>query len=133
MEAWCLVLPRTFQAPHLHRLNLFGTALPIGSLLLTTTAGLASLRLRNIPPSAYFPPAYLLTQLSLMPQLEILEIDFHSPLPNCDVERQLLDTPMVPHITLPNLRNVTFNGVSAYLDGLLRQIHRQTGKFLSTV
>ena len=117
-----LVLPRTFQAPHLRRLHLSGAALPIGSSLLTTTAGLVSLRLRKIPPSAYFPPTYLVTQLSLLPQLEILEIGFHSPPPNRDVDRQLLATPIMPHITLPNLRVFLFKGVSACLEGLLRQI-----------
>ncbi|KAI0247549.1 hypothetical protein BJV78DRAFT_909858 [Lactifluus subvellereus] len=57
-----------------------------------------------------------------MPQLEILVIRFYSPLPNRDVERQLLDTPIVTHITLPNLRVFSFKGVSAYLEGLLARI-----------
>ena len=117
-----LVLPRTFQAPLLRHFLLGGAALPIGSSLLTTTAGLVSLRLTNIPPSAYFPPTYLVTQLLLLPQLEILKIDFHSPLPNRDVERQLLATPIMPHVTLPNLRVFVVKGVSAYLEGLLRHI-----------
>ncbi|KAI0253716.1 hypothetical protein BJV78DRAFT_162163 [Lactifluus subvellereus] len=55
-----------------------------------------------------------------MPQLEIVMISFHSPLPNRDVERQLLDTPIIAHITLPNLRMFSFKGVSAYLEGLIR-------------
>ncbi|KAI0249398.1 hypothetical protein BJV78DRAFT_1155870 [Lactifluus subvellereus] len=119
-----LVLPRTFQAPHLHHLFLWHAALPIGSPLLTTTVGLVvTLALRHIPPSAYFPPSYLLTRLSLMPQLEILEIGFQSPLPNCDVERQLLNTPIMTHITFPNLRWFSFKGVSAYLEGLLARIN----------
>ena len=117
-----LVLPRTFQAPHLRHFFLFHVALPIGSPLLTTAVGLVSLWLDHIPPSAYFPPAYLLTRLSLMPQLEQLLISFHSPLPNRDVERQLLDTPITMHITLPNLRLFWFKGVSAYLEGLLTPI-----------
>ena len=62
-----LVLARTFQAPHLHHLGLCPAALPIGSLLLTTTVGLVTLALGDIPPSTYFPPNYLLTPLSLMP------------------------------------------------------------------
>jgi hypothetical protein len=41
--------------------------------------------------------------------------EFHSPLPNRDVERQLLDIPITTHITLPNLRWFSFKGVSAYL------------------
>ncbi|KAI0245833.1 hypothetical protein BJV78DRAFT_233416 [Lactifluus subvellereus] len=117
-----LVLPRTFRAPHLRHLILWHTGLLIGSPLLMTTAGLVTLWLGNIPPSAYLPPSYLLTWLSLMPQLVTLGIDFYSLLPNRDVERQLLDTPIMTHITLPNLRVFTFQGVSAYLEGLLTRI-----------
>jgi hypothetical protein len=116
-----LVLPRTFQAPNLRHLALTLVALPIGSPLLTTT-GLVTLALADIPLSAYFPPSYLLTQLSLMPQLEVLGIGFYSPLPNRDVERQVLDTPIMMHITLPNLRSFSFKGVSAYLERLLAPI-----------
>ncbi|KAI0249394.1 hypothetical protein BJV78DRAFT_702552 [Lactifluus subvellereus] len=123
-----LVLPRTFQAPNLRHLVLSPTALlnPIGSPLLTTTVGLVTLMLLDITPSAYFPPSYLLTRLSLMPQLEIVAIRFHTPLPNRDVERQLSDTPIMPHITLPNLREFGFRGVSAYLEGLLARINLNT-------
>jgi hypothetical protein len=117
-----LVLPITFQAPHLRHLHLFLAALPIGSPLLTTTVGLVTLTLYDIPPFTYFPPSYLLTRLSLMPQLETLFIQFQSPLPNRDVKTQLLDTPITMHITLPNLRRFLFKGVSAYLEGLLARI-----------
>jgi hypothetical protein len=51
-----LVLARTFQAPHLRHLGLCPAALPIGSLLLTTTVGLVTLALGDIPTSTYFPP-----------------------------------------------------------------------------
>ncbi|KAI0245584.1 hypothetical protein BJV78DRAFT_335253 [Lactifluus subvellereus] len=84
-----LVLPRTFQAPHLRHLVLWRFALPIGSPLLTTTVGLVTLAIDDILPSAYIAPGYLLTWLSLMPHLEILCIRFHSPLPNRDVENQV--------------------------------------------
>ncbi|KAI0251242.1 hypothetical protein BJV78DRAFT_1282736 [Lactifluus subvellereus] len=87
-----LVLPRTFQASHLHHLGLRPAALPIGSPLLLTTT------------------------------LEILMIEFHSPLPKRDVESQLLNSPIMTHITLPNLRWFSFEGVSAYLEGLVVRI-----------
>jgi hypothetical protein len=51
-----LVLPRTFQAPNLRQFSLFHVVLPIGSPLLTTTVGLVTLWLDDIPPSGYFPP-----------------------------------------------------------------------------
>jgi hypothetical protein len=117
-----LTLPVTFQAPNLRRLSLFSTVLPLASPLLTSTGGLVRLRLVQIPRSAYFPPGYLLTRLSLMPQLEKVWIAFHSPPPNRDVVRQLLDIPIMTHVTLPNLRYFTFEGVTAYLEGLLARI-----------
>ena len=114
-----LVLPKTFQAPHLRHLLLFNFAIPIRSPLLTTAVGLVTLTLDWIHPSAYFPPNDLLQRLSLMPQLEVLRIGFHSPVPNHEVEMQLLDTPTMTHITLPNLRFFAFKGVNAYLEALL--------------
>jgi hypothetical protein len=121
-EETSLTLPVTFQAPHLRRLRLWYTALQVRSPLLTSNGSLVELWLAGIPRSAYFPPSYLLTRLSLMPELEALAIGFHSPLPNCDVVGQLLDTPILPHVTLPNLRLFAFRGVSAYLEGLLARI-----------
>jgi hypothetical protein len=117
-----LTLPVTFQAPTLRRLSLFYTALPLASPLLTSTGGLVELRLASVPRSAYFPPAYLLARLSLMPQLEWLMIAFHSPLPNRDVVSQLLDIPITTHVTLLNLHTFAFRGVTAYLEGLLARI-----------
>jgi hypothetical protein len=117
-----LVLPLSFQAPNLRHLILCRIALPITSPLLTTTGGLVLLHLVNIPQSAYFPPGYLLTWLSLLPQLESLRILFHSPVPNRDVIRQLSEIPVMTHVTLPNLRLFFFRGVSAYFEGLLERI-----------
>ncbi|KAI0246834.1 hypothetical protein BJV78DRAFT_99065 [Lactifluus subvellereus] len=111
-----LVLPRTFQAPHLRHLHLQPAA--IGSPLLTTTVGLVTLRLRFTSSSPYFPPGYLLTRLSFMPQLERLAILF--PLFPRGIGRQLEDTPIMTHITLPNLRWFEFQGVSAYLGDFAR-------------
>jgi hypothetical protein len=123
-----LVLPRTFQAPHLRHIRLWDAALPIGSPLLTSSAGLVSLKL-DYTPIPYLPnlsthPAYLLNQLSLVPQLEILVIEFHSPLPDWHVARQQLAALIMPHIhiTLPNLHWFSFKGGSDYLEGIVGQI-----------
>jgi hypothetical protein len=121
-EDTSLILPTTFQAPNLRRLNLRYTALPIGSPLLTTTGGLAHLWLADISQSTYFPPSYILARLPLMPQLEWLGIGFHSPLPNGDGVRELLDIPIMTHVALPSLRLFSFRGISAYLEALLAQI-----------
>ncbi|KAI0286289.1 hypothetical protein BC826DRAFT_1189418 [Russula brevipes] len=115
------VLPRTFQAPRLRRLISRNFGL-IGFPLLATATGIVLLSLANIHPSAYFPPNDLIQHLSHMPQLQKLTIGFHSPVPSLDVERQLLQTPITTHITLPNLRQFAFEGTSAYLEALLPRI-----------
>ncbi|KAH9981819.1 hypothetical protein BJV74DRAFT_66783 [Russula compacta] len=117
-----LILPKTFQAPHLRHLVLVNLAFPIGSQLLMTAVGLLTLSLQRIPRSAHFHPNDLLQRLSLMIQLEVLGIDFRSPAPNHDVEMQLLDTPIMTPVTLPNLRWLGFYGASAYLEALLSRM-----------
>jgi len=114
-----LILPSTFQAPHLRHLVLDNVVCPIGSPLLTPVTGLVSLSLLKIGPSTYFSPNVLLRRLSLLPQLETLGIDFHTPVSNRYVQRQLLDTPITTHVALPNLRWFGFKGASAYLEALL--------------
>ena len=118
-----LVLPTTFQAPHLGQLSLYSAVLPVGSPLLTTTDGLSSLELWDIPRPAYFHPSYLVAQLPLMPQLENLTLGFKSPIPYRDIERLPLGTLIGTHVMLPNLRLLFFCGVTAYLEGLLAHIN----------
>jgi hypothetical protein len=122
IEETSLILPQSFQAPNLRHFSLLHTAISITSPLLTATGGLVSLHLVEIPRSAYFPPGYLLTRLSLLPQLESLWISFCSPVPNRNVIRQLSEIPTMIHVTLPNLHWFLFRGVSAYLEGLLERI-----------
>ncbi len=114
-----LVLPSTFEAPHLRHLALDFVASPIGSRFLVTAIGLVSIFLRWIHPSTYPHPNHLLQTLSLLLQLENLEIGFSSPVPNRDLERQWLNTPITTQATLPNLHLFAFWGVSAYLEALL--------------
>ncbi|KAN0114206.1 hypothetical protein V8E52_007004 [Russula decolorans] len=116
-----LVLPQTFQAPHLRHLVLDNVICPITSPLLMPTTGLVTLSLMEIRSSANLRPHDLLQRLALMPQLETLGIDFHSPISSRDIERQLRRMPIV-HVTLPNLRWFGFRGVSAYLEALLPRI-----------
>ena len=117
-----LILPSAFRAPHLRRLVLDNVICPIDSPLLIPAVGLVTLSLLKIHPSAYFSPNVLLQRLSLMPQLETLRIDFHSPVSNRYVQRQLLGTPITTHVPLPNLRWFGFKGSSAYLEALLPRI-----------
>jgi hypothetical protein len=113
-----LTFPESLQAPHLRHLALTGFALPVQSRLLTTAVGLATLALTVDHPSTYFQPNILLQWLSFMPQLETLAISFLFPVPNRDVQRQVMHPPII----LPNLRSFEFRGVSAYMDAALRRI-----------
>ena len=117
-----LVLPKTFQAPHLRRLILRNINFQIASPLFATTMGLVTLSLTRIHSSAYFHPNQLILQLSLIPQLEVLRITFRSPVPNCEVREQLLEAPITTYILLPNLHWFAFGGVSNYLEALLAQM-----------
>ena len=125
-----LVLPETLQAPHLRHFMLGSFACPIRPRLHPTAAGLVTLSLVTNHQSAYFQPNILLQWISFMPQLESLHIDFSFPVPNRDLERQVRQTPITTHITLPNLRFFWFRGVSAYLEAV---VHRITTPRLETL
>ena len=114
-----LKFPETFQAPQLRHLVLGGFSLPIGSRLLTTAMGLVTLYLSISHPSAYFQPNTLLRWISLMPQLETLLVMFLFPIPNRDVERQLMRTPIMTQVILPNLRWFGFQGASTYMEAVI--------------
>jgi len=114
-----LILPSTFQAPQLRFLFLKHFASPIGSPLLTTAVGLSTLSLRWIHPSTYPHPDHFLQMLSLLPHLRRLDIGFRSPISKRDIKRQLLQSPIITHVTLPNLHHFAFTGVSIYLEALL--------------
>ena len=116
------ILPEALQAPNLRHLVLTGFALPIGCRLLTTAVGLNTLCLFMAQPSTYFHPNTLLQWVSFMPQLETLAIRFPSPVPNCEIERQLSHIPITTAVTLPNLRIFSFSGVRTYLEGLICRV-----------
>ena len=116
-------LPEAFRAPRLRHLFLTSFDFAIESPLLTTTASLVTLSLDSIPRSAYFDPNVLLQWVSLMPQLEKLGIFFQNfPFPSHGIEGQLLRTPIMTRVTLPNLRCLGFKGASTYLEALLCQV-----------
>jgi hypothetical protein len=116
-----LTLPETLHTPHLRQLTI-GCSIPIRFQLLTTAVGLVTLNLALHHPSTYFQPTVLLQSLSLMAQLENLLISFYFAVPNRDVERQLMRTPITTHVTLPNLRSFSFQAVSAYSEAVLSRI-----------
>jgi hypothetical protein len=114
-----MVFPEKIQVPHLRHLVLINVAPPIGSRLLTTATGLVTLCLSMHDSSPYLNPNSLLQCISSLPQLETLLITIFL---NRDLETQLSHTPTITHATLPNLRLLSFQGVSAYIEVLIRQI-----------
>ncbi len=116
-----LTLPKTFLAPNLRHLSLFGIGLPKRLRLLSPAVSLVTLVLRNIRASGYFRPRLLVARLQSLPQLEELSIGFSIPIPRPSAEGELLGKQGTP-VTLPNLKNLKFQGVSAYLERLVAQI-----------
>jgi len=114
-----IALPPTFEAPHLRYLFLAHFASPIGYSFLSTAIGLVKLSLEWIQPSTYPHPNDFLQHLSLLPQLDTIVIYFRSAVPKRDIERQLLHTPVITHVTHPNLRLFEFVGVSGFLEAIL--------------
>ena len=117
-----LTFPETLQAPHLRHLTQGGFVLPIGCQLLTTAVGLVTLWLYMAHPSTYLHPNTLLQWLSSMPQLEILYLSFFFATPNRDVERQLMNTPVMAAVVLPNLHHFWFCGVGPHLEAIFHRI-----------
>jgi hypothetical protein len=115
----CLTLPLTFEAPYLRYLELTHFAPQIGSLLISTATGIVRLFLHWVYSSTYPHPNNFLQQLSLLPQLEEIIISFCTPVSVRDIERQLLHSPDIIHVILPNLRLFDFMGVSAFLEAIL--------------
>ena len=119
MDDTTLVFPETIQAPHLRHLVLMGVAPPIGSQLLTTAMGIVTLCLFMDSSSTYLNPNHLLQWISLLPQLETLVI---TSFPDRLAEMQLLYMPTITYATFPNLRLLSFQGASAFLEVLVCQI-----------
>ena len=117
-----LTLPTMFRAPQLRLLILNFFASPIGSPFLVTAVNLAALALRFMQPSTYPHPNNLLQPLSLLSNLETLEIGFCFPVPKREIEWQLSHTPILNNVTFPNLRWFSYWGVSAYLEALLPHV-----------
>ena len=114
------ILPETLQTPHLRHLAI-NCSIPI-RFQLTTAVHLVTLHLALYHLSTYFQPSVLLQSLSLMHQLEILLIFFYFDVTDRDVERQLMLTPFMTDVTLPNIRSFSFQAVSAYSEAVLSRI-----------
>jgi hypothetical protein len=113
-----MMLPGAFQAPRLRHLEISRFALPVGSQLFPTIVHLVTLTLIMGHPSTDFQPDILLQWLSFMPLLEKLSIIILIP----NAESQVIRTPIVKHVTLPNLHWFNFQGDSAFEEALVRRM-----------
>ena len=114
-----LGLPKKLLAPLLRHLTLSNISLPVQSQLLRQAEGLMTLRLWNLPASLEFHPAHLVAQLPGMSRLEVLMVQFYTPIPQRRFESPAQPTP----ITLPSLKALAFRGGSTYLEGILARIN----------
>ncbi|KAH9995714.1 hypothetical protein BJV77DRAFT_1066101 [Russula vinacea] len=127
-EEMSLVAPELLQAPRY--LSLHGIGLPKGLSSLSSTTALSTLSLTRIPESCYFPPAHLVTQLHSLPRLVELSIGFALPIPLPSGEGEPLSAP-IPPVTMPTLRQFTFQGEDIYLDNVVAHINTPLLKRLS--
>ena len=116
-----LALPKAFLAPNLRHLDIPSIGPSRRLRFLTSSVSLVRLGLQSIQASSYFRPRLLVARLSSLPQLEELFIQFSIPIPRPSAEREMLGEEGTP-VTLPNLKILSFKGVSAYLESLVAQI-----------
>jgi hypothetical protein len=115
-----LILPNTFRAPLLRHLSLKHFTFATRSPLITTSTGLVTLSLERFYQTTFLHPNDLLQQISLLPQLETLEIGFNSPFPSRrDMERQWRHRPITTRVTLPNLRRLRLRATNTYIESIL--------------
>ena len=110
----------TGYATRLRNISLVGIPFPRLPELLVSTTDLVSLRLLDVPCAGYISPDVIATCLSMLPQLEVLCIDFHSP-PSCRYS-QGQGHARITRDFLPSLTRFNFRGTSEYLEDLVARI-----------
>ena len=106
------------SAPRLQTLILDHIPFPGLPKLLLSATHLVHLELWNIPHSGYISPKAMVAGLSVLTRLEYLEIRFKSPRSRPDHRRP----PPPTRTLLPVLADLSFKGVSEYLEDLLALI-----------
>ena len=122
-EITTAVLPDSFlggSAPRLRELTLRGIPFPGLPKLLLFATHLTHLQLLGIFHSGYLSPEAMTTALSTLTSLEVLSLEFISPLSLPDRASRRLPPPTP--IVLPVLTTFWFKGVSDYLDDLVVRI-----------
>ena len=117
------VLPDTFlcgSAPRLRDLRLIRIPFPGLPKLLLSATHLYDLTLYDIPHSGYFSPEAMVAALSALTSLEKFQLQFQSP--QSHPHRTSRRPPPLTRTVLPVLSQLTFEGVSEYLDDLVARI-----------
>ena len=117
------VVPDLFlggSAPQLQWLSFHAIPFPALPTLLSSTINLDCLELSGIPRSGYISSEEMVTCLSAMPNLDDLRFQFDSPqsFPNGESRPH----PPMARCTLPALRELIFEGVNEYFEGLVARI-----------
>ena len=118
-------LPNSFlggYAPLLRDLSLVGIPFPDLPRLLSTTRGLTSLRLLEVPATDYIASHSMATCLSTLTNLTVLCLEFQVPTPCRQNEREHSPPPNQDRAILPTLTHFNFRGPSAYLEEILARI-----------
>ena len=89
--------------------------------LLSSTPGLVTLCLSEIPPTGYISPQTMAICLSTLTRLTSLSIGFQIE-DNTFTLPEQIDPAIVAPIVLPSLKFIHFEGICAYMEGLLAQI-----------
>ena len=114
------VLPDSFlggSAPRLEELRLYGIPFPGLPKLLLSTTDLVDLRFDLIPHSGYISPEAMVTALSALTRLRILDLEFQSPRSRAD--RESRSPPPLTRVVLPALTEFYFKGDSEYLENIV--------------
>ena len=108
------------SAPQLQRISLLGILFPGLPKLLLSATRLIDLDLQRIPHSGYISPEAMVTCLSTLTSLKRLHISFESPRSYPDRIRRR--PPPLTRTPLPALSQLSFRGVSEYLEDLVARI-----------
>jgi hypothetical protein len=118
------VLPDSFlggSAPPLRCLALTSIPFPGLPKLVSSATHLVYLRVIDIPHSGYISPEAMVACLSVLPSLEELYFQFHSPQSSPDQEGRRPPPPPTRPV-LPALRRFSFKGINEYLEELVARI-----------